>query len=210
MKTMKPLPLAALCGLLLASANAQAVSCQNSIPPSNPDEIYIVHGNGTVTDTRTGLMWKQCVEGRSGADCSIGSPTPFTWATALTLTEDYSFAGHDDWRLPNIKELRSLVEECRTGPAINDTFFPVNGASLTVWSGSPDANYSNIARYVNFSNGITPTTATAATTALFVLCAADSFLTLCPKTVPAARRTGRPHYCSHRPTTCAAPARPAA
>ena len=43
---------AALC---LLPVWAQAVTCQNGIPASNPDSIYTVHGDGTVTDTRTGL-----------------------------------------------------------------------------------------------------------------------------------------------------------
>lgn len=153
MKTTKLLPFAALCGLLLASAGARAVTCQNNIPPSNPDSIYTDHGNGTVTDSRTGLMWKQCVEGLTGADCSTGSATSFTWADALTHAESHSFAGHTDWRLPNIKELRSLVEECRSVPAINHALFPVNGASSYVWSGSPSADYSDLAWYVHFNFG---------------------------------------------------------
>jgi uncharacterized repeat protein (TIGR02543 family) len=152
MKTTRLLPFATLCGLLLASAGAQAVTCQNNIPPSNPDSIYTNNNDGTVTDTRTGLMWKQCVEGLSGTDCATGSATSFNWAAALTHAESHEFAGHDDWRLPNIKELRSLVEECRTGPAINDTVFPATPSS-NVWSGSPYAYNSNYAWHVNFNYG---------------------------------------------------------
>ncbi|MFA7607551.1 MAG: IPTL-CTERM sorting domain-containing protein, partial [Rhodocyclaceae bacterium] len=152
MKTMKPLPLAVLCSLLLASAGAQAVTCQNSLPPSNPDSIYTNNNDGTVTDTRTGLMWKQCVEGLSGADCADGSAASYNWAGALTHAESHEFAGYTDWRLPNLKELHSLVEECRTGPAINDTVFPATPSS-NVWSGSPYASYSDGAWGVLFFNG---------------------------------------------------------
>ncbi|NLY15372.1 MAG: DUF1566 domain-containing protein [Gammaproteobacteria bacterium] len=132
---------------------AQAVTCQNNIPPSNPDAIYTDNDDGTVTDTRTGLMWKKCLQGQSwsGVTCT-GSAAVMNWAVALSTAEDATDAGYNDWRLPNIKELRSLVEECRTNPAINDTLFP-SPTSSTVWSGSPYASHSNDAWYVGFSDG---------------------------------------------------------
>ena len=138
--------------LWLACSAAQAVTCPNNLPPSNPDSIYTVPGDGTVTDTRTGLVWKQCLEGQSGADCGTGSATPMTWANALAHAESHNFAGHSDWRLPNVKELQSLVENCRTGPSINDHVFR-NQPSSNVWSGSPDAGRSNSAWSVGFYYG---------------------------------------------------------
>lgn len=133
--------------------HAHAVTCINNLPPSNPDAAYTVHGNGTATDTRNGLMWKVCVEGQvwSAGVCS-GVPLTFTWANALAHAEGHSFAIRTDWRLPNIKELRSLVEECRPNPAINDTIFPSTPSS-NVWSGSPYANDSSYAWLVDFNVG---------------------------------------------------------
>ena len=139
-----------LCGLW--AAPAPAVDCSNNIPPSNPDAVYVVHGDGTVTDTRTGIMWKQCVEGLSGADCSQVTVTAMAWADALNHAEGHSFAGFSDWRLPNITELHSLVEECTSYPAINAEIFP-NTPSSYVWSGSPDAGYSADAWAVHFGYG---------------------------------------------------------
>jgi len=142
--------------LSLACMGAHAVNCQNNIPPSNPDSIYTVHSDGTVTDTRTGLMWKQCVEGYGGSNCTAdGGPTWFDWADALAHAEDHSFAGHSDWRLPNLKELRSLFEECRISPAINDTIFGANTPSTTVRSGSPHAYDLGYAWNVDFNKGST-------------------------------------------------------
>ena len=144
-------PLAA--ALCLAGMAAQAEYCQNNIPATNPDNIYTVPGDGTVTDTRTGLMWKQCLEGQTGADCTGGSATAMNWADALTHAQGHSFAGYSDWRLPNSKELESLVEHCRVAPAINEDIFRNALSSSRVWSGSPYAGGSNSAWYVNFSNG---------------------------------------------------------
>ncbi|UJB65120.1 IPTL-CTERM sorting domain-containing protein [Acidovorax sp. YS12] len=129
-------------GLCLLPAWAQAVTCSPNFVPSNPDAIYTVHGDGTVTDTRTGLTWKQCLEGfeNNGAGCT-GAPSQknFTWNEALALAASHNFAGHNDWRLPNIKELLSLVEECRGSPAINDVAFPGDPQGGYVHSSSPAA-----------------------------------------------------------------------
>ena len=150
---MRLIPLITSLALIgLWAVPAHAVNCVNNIPPSNPDSAYQVHGDGTVTDTRTGIMWKQCVEGRSGPTCSHGGELTTTWAGALVHAASHSFAGHNDWRVPNLKELRSLVEECTYMPAINTDIFP-NAPSSSGWSGSPAASSSNGAWYVNFYGG---------------------------------------------------------
>ena len=149
-----------VCGFLAASGmvalSAQAVTCQNNLVPSNPDEVYVDHSDGTVTDTRTGLMWKQCVEGLSGNDCTVGIAQFHSWPSALNEAESSNFAGYNDWRLPNIKELVSLVEECKSWPAINDKLFP-STPNAQVWSGSPDT-HSVSTWYADFLHGTSNTT----------------------------------------------------
>jgi hypothetical protein len=140
MKTFLSLSLALLASL--AAPHAAAVTCLNNLPPLNPDAAYVDQGNGTVTDGRSGLTWKRCAEGQAwdGAACS-GSPTFHDWPAALALAEASGFAGHDDWRLPNLKELLSLVETCRSDPAINDTIFPntlfAPAENFSFWSSTP-------------------------------------------------------------------------
>jgi hypothetical protein len=132
---------------------ALAVTCMNNLPASNPDSAYVVHGDGTATDARTGLMWKVCAEGQTwSAGACGGSTTTATWAGALAQAEAAVYAGHSDWRLPNLKELRSLVEECRVSPAINDSIFP-GASSSDFWSGSPYASSSSYAWVVYFYYG---------------------------------------------------------
>lgn len=135
------------------AASPLAGECWNDIPPDNPDHIYVDHGDGTVTDTRTGLMWKQCVEGLSVGDCIIPSDDLFSWDNALVHAESSTFAGYTDWRLPNIQELRSLVEHC-SASAINESLFPNNKAS-EVWTSSPTAFSTNSAWVVDFVSGRT-------------------------------------------------------
>ncbi|MCP4124611.1 MAG: DUF1566 domain-containing protein, partial [Bacteroidetes bacterium] len=54
--------------------------------------------NGTISDNATGLMWQQADDG-----------TTRDWKNALSYAENLSLGGHSDWRLPNAKELQSIV-----------------------------------------------------------------------------------------------------
>ena len=73
------------------------------------EEQYTDNGDGTVTDTETKLMWKQCSEGQSGKDCS-GEAAKYKWDDAMSkFGKGVSFAGHSDWRMPTKEELRTLV-----------------------------------------------------------------------------------------------------
>lgn len=69
------------------------------------------NGDGTVTDRSTGLMWQQAEGGF------------MTWEAALAYCENLDLAGHDDWRLPNLNELHSIVDYEEYDPAIDTTFF---------------------------------------------------------------------------------------
>lgn len=126
---------------------------QAACEPDNPDEIYEIHGDGTVTDSRTGLMWKRCAEGLAGDECDTGQVSEMTWSGALEHARSCEFAGHDDWRLPNVRELQSLAERgCDASPAINQIVFP-NTPSSFFWSGSPLTVYSSHAWSVSFDYG---------------------------------------------------------
>ena len=86
-------------------------------------------GDGTVTDTATGLMWLQADSGSFGAgDRADGT---LTWEQALAWAENLTYAGHSDWRLPNAKELQSLVDYTRSpsthGTAAIDPLFTSTG-----------------------------------------------------------------------------------
>lgn len=70
---------------------------------------YIDNGDGTVRDTRTGLMWKKCAEGQRGLGCA-GIATKFTWKELMVEFRHIKYAGYSDWRLPSIQELHTLVE----------------------------------------------------------------------------------------------------
>ena len=148
----------------LGAVNAQ--TCVGTIRPSNPSSVYVIDtANGLVTDTRTGLMWDRCPSGLFGAGCTVGTYTTATWVGALNLAVSYntsSYKGYADWRVPNFKELRSLVEECAASPSINDVVFP-NTPLAFFWSVSPDVNgvANSMAVYFGSGEGVARTRTTA-------------------------------------------------
>jgi len=125
-----------------------------------------VNGDGTATDANTGLVWQQ---GEGGA---------MTWEQALAYAESLSLGGEDDWRLPNIKELFSLVDFARSSPAIDTAIFP--GVSAVRDENLYWSSTSNFARpgepwYVDFRFGLT--TFRAATNLYNVRCVRGGFST---------------------------------
>ncbi len=128
--------------------------------PVHPTSSYVLHDDGTATDKQTGLMWKRCLEGQTwdgSINACIGTASNNAWLAALALAEGSTYAGHADWRLPNIKELYSTVETCRDRPTINLEVFPTtDGGGTEVWSSSPHIE-SNSAWYVFFVDGLANT-----------------------------------------------------
>ncbi len=127
--------------------------CRDHIRATAPNSRYQDNGDGTVTDLSTALLWKQCPEGLSGAGCTIGQVTAFTWPQALRHAQAAEFAGSSLWRLPNKNELASLVERRCFDPSINATLFP-NTPSESFLSSSPDAYYPDSVWEVRFYDGI--------------------------------------------------------
>lgn len=80
-------------------------------PPISRPRVYGQYkdnGNGTITDTRSKLMWKKCSEGQTGNYCS-GKAKTYTWDNAKRTFNNVRFAGYSDWRLPTKSELTTLV-----------------------------------------------------------------------------------------------------
>lgn len=137
----------------------EAQTCEAGTVASKPTIQYSI-ANGTVIDLRTGLMWDQCPWGQTGAACAATGQDIFSWMLALGVPATANAAiykGYSDWRLPNVKELRSIVEACRKAPSINEIVFPGTPGgdyfSGPFWSSSPSANYQDGAWIVNFYYG---------------------------------------------------------
>lgn len=145
-----------VCVGLMCSPLANAQTCNQAITATAPTSRYTLFTNGTALDKQTGLIWMRCAEGQTwdGKTCQ-GVADTLGWQVALQYAESVVFAGKSDWRLPNIKELKSL-RELRCYPAINLTVFPNTADSLDslFWSSSPYAYVGGgpLAWVVGFNN----------------------------------------------------------
>lgn len=113
-------------------------TCNQNMSETAPSTRFVINGDGTVSDLQTGLMWAQCQQGAVGPDCAIiTGDRLFSWVEAVALSQASSDTlGREDWRLPNLKELSSLVEYACERPAINSTVFPNIQRGTQFWSSS--------------------------------------------------------------------------
>ena len=106
---------------------------------------FIDNGDETISDNATGLMWMKSDDG-SG----------HLWEEALSYAEVNEFAGYSDWRLPNVKELQSIVDYTRSpgtsnSPAIDPVF---NCTEITNEAGEVDyASYWSSTTHTNWTEG---------------------------------------------------------
>lgn len=100
---------------------------------------YQNNGDGTVTDFKTGLMWQK-------ADDGIWK----TWPNAKTYCNQLELAGHDDWSLPTIGVLETIIDYTKFGPAINSVF---DCQSSLYWTATACAHKLDYAWHVDFGNG---------------------------------------------------------
>ena len=123
---------------------------------------FAVNGDATISDNATGLMWTQDDNGEG-----------LNWESALAWAQqknDENYLGYSDWRLPNVKELQSIVDYSRspntTSSAAIDAVF--NCTEITnvggetdysyYWSGTTHENWSDVnggfASYVSFGRAL--------------------------------------------------------
>lgn len=113
--------------------------------------------DGTVTDQATGLMWDQCAWGQTfSSGACTGTPPSLTWANALQAAQQANTAtpphrGYTDWRVPNLKELETLVKIDAKPPAIDPLFSPAS--SYYFWSSTSVAPYPANAWWIHMGTG---------------------------------------------------------
>ena len=123
------------------------IRCVRGTP--DPSPAYADNGNGTVTDTVSGLMW----EGKTNDGGSRDKDNTSTWKDALAYCENLVLGSFSDWRLPNPKELERLVDLSTSNPAIDTASFP-NTANGFYWTSSTCVGCHKFKAFAhNFSDG---------------------------------------------------------
>ena len=99
-----------------------------------------------VTDSTTGLEWQ---------DNNDANETQRTWQEAIDYCEALTLECHNDWRLPNINELKSIVDRSKREPAIKGDAFRYIGTndSYRYWSSSSIVGTEEAMWFVYFDKG---------------------------------------------------------
>lgn len=100
---------------------------------------FVDNGDGTVTDRASQLTWQQADDGKTR-----------NWQQALAYCQDLSLADHNDWRLPNIKELQSIVDYTRHDPALDTNVFTQHDKNGWFWSSTTHGDNIQQADYICF------------------------------------------------------------
>ncbi|MBF0240807.1 MAG: DUF1566 domain-containing protein [SAR324 cluster bacterium] len=86
---------------------------------------FTENGNGTVTDSATGLVWQQ------------SNSVQNNWEKSLNYCEALTLSGQSDWRMPNRNELQSIMDFSKSDITIDTNYFP-SGQSDTYWSSTTE------------------------------------------------------------------------
>jgi hypothetical protein len=100
---------------------------------ASPNPRFVVNGDGTTTDRLTGLVWT-----------TDGTQYFISWVDALNACNSYSVGTLNDWRLPNFKELLSLLDFERRDPMLPDGHpfnVAMNLGSYRYWSSTTSPVY---------------------------------------------------------------------
>ena len=131
---------------------------------------YVDNGDGTVTDPNTELIWemKLAADGSDGGNCADGNQANrnlhcvnnvYRWSgdgsqeTIWDWLDDVNaenYAGRNDWRIPNIRELYSIVDHGRSQPTADPIFAPINSET---WSSTTPSFNATLAFLIEFNDG---------------------------------------------------------
>lgn len=139
-----------ICSSLIVGPVSMAQICNQNIVTESANGRFINNNDGTITDVIYNKTWKACSEGQtySEGQC-LGSPSEYsTWGIALQHSSQDA-----DYRLPNIKELQTLVQHQCIEPAIDLIAFPDTPLAI-YWSSTPEQSGQRTkGRIIDFTDG---------------------------------------------------------
>lgn len=101
---------------------------------------FVDNNDGTITDKATGLMWQKTDDGNT-----------YNWEEALEYAKNSDLANYTDWRLPNTKELQSIVDyDKKTIPAIDESYFVCTNPDSWFWTSTTQGDFKYTACYIAF------------------------------------------------------------
>jgi Protein of unknown function (DUF1566) len=143
------------CAVLMSVLSFDVLAeCKADLASNIEADRYEWVDNNTVKDVSTGLVWLRCPLGfvwsAATASCDEvpNAVTTFSWSEALAA----GTARGDGWRLPNSKELESLVKRSCDNPAIDTTVFSPLSLGF-FWSSTSASAYFGNAWAVQFQDG---------------------------------------------------------
>lgn len=123
---------------------------EKGYPKAGPK--FLDNGDGTISDLRTGLMWVKDPSECGGNFGTPGSPSKMVWSMAIDDCLSLVYAGHSDWRLPNVKELQSIVDYGKAAPTINAIF--TNAQSDNHWTSTTLVTADAAGWFITFNTGV--------------------------------------------------------
>ncbi len=113
---------------------------------------FVDNKDGTITDRATGLIWAKADSGKA-----------LNWQQALEYANKFKLGGYSDWRLPNAKELQSIVDYTRAPDARGgapktaalDPVFDLTSQDSWFWTGTTHLEHQRctFAVYICFGQG---------------------------------------------------------
>ncbi|XDD44760.1 DUF1566 domain-containing protein (plasmid) [Leptospira sp. WS60.C2] len=153
------------------NSNSISVQCPNPLFPRQDGDInpisarsFTVLGDGNIKDNISGLIWRPCIEGWSGANCFTGVASTSNFATAQ------SKCGPLPWRVPSAKELMSIIDF--TNPSYGVvSVFPNHPGGFFLWSNEDFGSQSLV---LNINTGAIDLLSKLNTAVGYVQCVNDS------------------------------------
>ena len=144
-------------GYLLFSYNTNNYYVRCVSNDAETTKTFSDNNDGTVIDNSTKLIWQKCSagQGTSTGNCNTGSIIGYSWLNAISYCENLNLGNRSDWRLPNINELRSIVDYSSfQSPSIDTNIFPIT-QSNDYWSSSSASTENGRAWFISFDGGYT-------------------------------------------------------